>query len=104
MRSTDTGGIATDGEGKHVLHLALLQPLLCPTWAAFPRQGDGTEASKQQCHGMAPESQGVRSAPSTSGCQQHINTGAAEELAATQVIFSHHLSYLIGKQVVYVPC
>lgn len=104
MRSKDVGGILTDGKGKHVLHLTMLQPQLCPTWAAFPRQEDGTEPPKQQCHGMAPGSQGERSAPDTSGNKQHINTGAAEELAASQAIFSHHLSYLIGKQVVYVPC
>lgn len=50
MRSKEVGGIAADGEGKHVLHLAMLQPLLCRTWAAFPRQGDSTEPPKQQWH------------------------------------------------------
>lgn len=87
MRNKDVGGIATDGEGKHVLPLVMLQPLLCHAWAAFPRQGDGTEPPKQQCHGMAPGSQGARLALITSGCKQHINSGAAEELAATKVIF-----------------
>lgn len=88
MRNKDVGGVAADGEGKHVLHLGMLQPLLCHTWAAFPGQGVGTEPPKQHCHGMAPGSQGSRFAPVTSGCKWHINTGAAEELAATKVIFS----------------
>lgn len=70
-----------------MLHLAMLQPLLCRTWAAFPGQGDRTEPPKQQCHGMAPGSQGARFGLITSGCKQHINIGAAEELAATKVIF-----------------
>lgn len=88
MRSKHFGGIAADGEVRHVLHLARLQSLLGHTWAAFPRQGDGTEPPKQQCHGMASGSQGARFAPVTSGCKQHINTGAAEDLAATGAIFS----------------
>lgn len=99
MRSKH-GGIAADGEGMNVLHLAMLQPLLGCTWAAFPRQGDGTEPPKQQCNGMPPDSQDVRSAPVTSRCKQHINTGAAEELA----IKSSSFDYLIGKEVVYIPC
>lgn len=50
---------------------------------------------------MAPGSQCARFATITSRCKQHINTGAAVQLAAVKQPTS--LDHLIGKQMVSVP-
>lgn len=101
MRRKDACGVACDGEAKHVLCFWTPQPLLHRTWSAVRVQGCGTEPSEQQRHGMAPCSQRARFASITSACKRHINTGAAEELAAIKQ--SSSLGYLIEKQVVYIP-
>lgn len=79
----------------------MLQPLLMVPDQLFTVQGHGAEPSKQQCHGMAPCSQCAGFATVTSGCKWHINTGAAEEMAAIKQ--SACLDHLIGKQAVSVP-
>lgn len=77
--------------GKAQLHLAMPQPLLCPTWTAFPRLGDGATQAAVPWNGSRQSGCNILTSRGTSGCKQHINTDDAEELAATHLLSSSFL-------------